>query len=121
MGVRLVKEDEKEPVPVPFDVFVDKVIVGLVLVDQTIPLAVIDPPPSAVILPPDVAEVVVIEVISVEVSDGIDTIENVSFRQRTEKPTCLKSMGLCTLPKTPNMKRNQAFLLSYSVALQKKT
>ena len=56
----MVKEDEKEPVPVPFDVFVVKIIVGLVLVDQTTPLAVMEAPPSAVIMPPEVAVVVVI-------------------------------------------------------------
>ena len=70
LGVRLVKEDEKEPVPVPFDVFVVKIIVGLVLVDQTTPLAVMDVPPSAVILPPEVAEVVVIPDILDVVSVG---------------------------------------------------
>ena len=66
----MVKEDEKEPMPVPFDVFVVKVIVGLVLVDQTTPLAVMDVPPSDVIFPPEVAEVVVIEAIPVVVSVG---------------------------------------------------
>jgi hypothetical protein len=55
----LVKEDEKEPVPVPFDVLVVRAIVGLAVVDQTTPLAVIVAPPSDVILPPEVAEVVV--------------------------------------------------------------
>ena len=85
-GVRLVKEDEKEPVPVPSDVFVAKEIVGLVLVDQTIPLAVTFEPPSDVIFPPEAAEVMVIEVIAVVVNDGIDTMVNVSFRQRTEAP-----------------------------------
>ena len=59
-GVKLVKVEEKEPMPVPFDVFVVKVIVGLVLVDQTTPLAVMEAPPSAVMLPPEVAVVVVI-------------------------------------------------------------
>ena len=70
LGVRLVKEDEKEPVPVPSVVLVVKEIVGLVLVDQTTPLAVIDAPPSVVILPPEMAEVVVIEAIPVVVSVG---------------------------------------------------
>ena len=56
--------------PVPFDVFVVKVIVGLVLVDQTSPLAVMDVPPSDVILPPEMAEVLVIEDIPVVVSVG---------------------------------------------------
>ena len=72
-GVRLVKEDEKEPVPVPSDVFVVKEIVGLVLVDQTIPLAVTFEPPSDVIFPPEVAAVMVIEVIAVVVRVGTTT------------------------------------------------
>ena len=70
LGVKLVKEDEKEPVPVPFDVFVVKIIVGLVLVDQTTPLAVMEAPPSAVIMPPEVAVVVVIPDILDVVSVG---------------------------------------------------
>ena len=78
--------EEKEPVPVPFDVFVDKVIVGLVLVDQTTPLAVMEAPPSAVIFPPDVAEVVVIPDMLDVVSVGTETMESVSLRQRTENP-----------------------------------
>ena len=56
----LVKVDVKEPIPVPFDVLVDKEIVGFALVDQTTPLAVMEAPPSAVIMPPEVAVVVVI-------------------------------------------------------------
>jgi hypothetical protein len=88
-GVKLVKVDVKEPMPVPFDVFVVKVIVGLVLVDQTTPLAVMEAPPSTVIFPPEVDEVAVMEVISVVESEGIDTMENVSLRQRTEAPTVL--------------------------------
>ena len=94
----MVKEDENEPVPVPFDVFVVRAMVGLVLVDQTTPLAEIDDPPSAVIFPPEVAEVVVIAVIAVVVSDGAETITFVSLRQRTEAPTDLlyPSLSLCT-------------------------
>ena len=69
-GVRLVKVEVNEPVPVPFDVFVVRAMVGLVLVDQTTPPAVMDVPPSDVILPPDVAEVLVIEAILVVVSVG---------------------------------------------------
>jgi hypothetical protein len=80
----LVKEDEKEPVPVPSDVFVVKEIVGLVFVDQTIPLAVIGAPLSAVILPPEVAEVVVINEMPVVVIVGIEAVEEVSLRQRME-------------------------------------
>jgi hypothetical protein len=62
--------EEKEPVPMPFDIFVVKAIVGLVVVDQTTPLAVIVAPPSAVILPPDIAELVVKALILVVVSVG---------------------------------------------------
>ena len=82
----MVKEDVKEPVPVPFDVLVDKAIVGLELVDQTIPLAVMEAPPSEVMLPHDVAEVVVMAVIAVVESVGTETMESVSLRQRTDKP-----------------------------------
>ena len=79
----MVKEDEKEPVPVPFDVFVVKVIVGLVLVDQTTPLAVMEAPPSAVIMPPEVAEVVVIPDILDVVSVG--TAFNLFARQNLKQ------------------------------------
>ena len=51
----------KAPVPVPSVVFVDSEIVGLVVVAQTTPLAVIELPPSAVIFPPLTAVVVVME------------------------------------------------------------
>ncbi len=90
-GVRLVKVDEKEPIPVPSDVLVVKAMVGFVLVDQTTPLAVMVAPPSAVMLPPEVAEVVVIAVMAMVVSVGMETIENVSFKQRIEPPTDLTS------------------------------
>ena len=89
LGVKLVKEDENEPIPVPFDVFVVRAMVGLVLLDQTIPLAVMEAPPSEVILPPDVAVVVVIADIEVVVSVGVETMENVSFRHLTGLPTDL--------------------------------
>jgi hypothetical protein len=69
-GVRLVKAEVKVPVPFPFDVFVVKAIVGLVVVDQTTPLAVIVAPPSEVMLPPEVAEVVVKALILIVVSVG---------------------------------------------------
>ena len=82
--------EEKEPVPVPSAVLVVKAMVGLVLVDQTTPLAVMEAPPSAVILPPDVAEVVVIAVMAVVVSVGVETMEFESLRQRTENPFCLR-------------------------------
>ena len=101
-GVRLVKEEEKEPVPVPSDVFVVKEIVGLVLVDQTIPLAIMEAPPSTVILPPEVAEMVVMEDISVVESEGIDKMENVSLRQRTEAPDALPLLPI-SLPYLPTL------------------
>ena len=75
--------------PVPLDVFVDKVIVGLVLVDQTTPLAVMEAPPSDVILPPEVEEVAVMAVIAVVVSVGMEIIEFISLMQRTEAPSDL--------------------------------
>jgi hypothetical protein len=52
----------KEPVPVPSDVFVVSEIVGLVVVAQTTPLAVMELPPSAVMFPPLVAVEEVIDV-----------------------------------------------------------
>ena len=52
----------KEPVPVPSAVFVVSEIVGLVVVPQTTPLAVIELPPSAVMFPPLVAPEEVTEV-----------------------------------------------------------
>ena len=72
LGAKLVKVEEKEPVPVPFDVFVVKVVVGLALVDQTTPLAVIVVPPSEVIFPPEVAEMLVIPVILDVVNVGTE-------------------------------------------------
>ena len=56
----------KDPVPVPSDVFVEREIVGLVVVAQTTPLAVMGLPPSAVIFPPLVAVD--------EVIDAADTV-----------------------------------------------
>jgi hypothetical protein len=76
--------DEKEPVPVPSEVLVVRAMFGLVLVDQTTPLAVIGAPPSEVIFPPEVAEVVVINEMPVVVIVGIETVEEVSLRQRME-------------------------------------
>jgi hypothetical protein len=52
----------KDPVPVPSDVFVESEIVGLVVVAQTTPLAVMELPPSAVMFPPLVAVEGVIDV-----------------------------------------------------------
>ena len=94
--------EEKEPVPVATDVLVDREIVGLVLVDQITPLAVMEAPPSAVILPPEVAEVVVMAVMAVVVSDGIETMEEVFLRQRTEAPDALPLLPI-SLPYLPTL------------------
>ena len=51
-----------EPVPIPSVVFVVSEIVGLVVVAQTTPLAVMELPPSAVMFPPLVAVEDVIDV-----------------------------------------------------------
>ncbi len=120
LGVRLVKEDVKEPVPVPSVVFVERAIVGFVVVDQTTPLAVKEAPPSDVILPPEVAEVDVIAVMAMVVSDGIETMEFESFRQRTEAPNDLLPVPLSKLPLLRDMPRFQAVRSTSSVALQKK-
>ena len=61
-GERPIRVELKLPIPVPSPVFVVNVIVGLVLVDHTTPLFVMDAPPSDVILPPDLAEMEVISV-----------------------------------------------------------
>jgi hypothetical protein len=65
----------KLPVPVPSDVL-SLVIVGVVVVAQQIPLAVMSALPSDVIFPPETAVVNVIEVIavveSVATTIGID-------------------------------------------------
>ena len=60
----------KEPVPKPSVVLVLKVIVGLVEVLQTTPLAIIVAPPSVIIAPPLVAVIVVIALAVVVVSVG---------------------------------------------------
>jgi len=61
----------KGALPVPFDVFVDKAVVGFIEVDQMTPFAVIEDPPSLEMTPPEVAVVFVIDVTDVVVSDGI--------------------------------------------------
>ena len=62
------------PVPVPSDVFVVSEIVGLVVVAQTTPLAVMELPPSAEIFPPLEAVVVVMaDIAVVEERVGADT------------------------------------------------
>jgi hypothetical protein len=83
-GERPLRDEVKLPVPEPSLVLVLKEIVGFVLVDHTTPLFVMDVPLSAVILPPDVAEVAVIAVKAMVVS--LETMEFVSFKQRTENP-----------------------------------
>ena len=88
----MVKAEVKVPVPFAFDVLVVKEMVGLVLVDQTTPLAVMVAPPSAVMLPPDVAEVLVINEMPVVVIEGVETVMEVSLRQRMEAPDDLLNL-----------------------------
>ena len=59
------------PVPVPLTVLVVNDIVGLVVVLQQIPLAVMVAPPSEVMFPPDVAVVLVMLLIAFVVTVGI--------------------------------------------------
>ena len=61
-GDKPVRDERKAPVPDPSLVLVVNVIVGLVLVDHTTPLFVMDAPPSDVMFPPDLAEMEVISV-----------------------------------------------------------
>jgi hypothetical protein len=83
-----------------------KEIVGLVIVDHITPLAVMGALPAAVILTPDVAEVAVIAVIAVVVSVGIETMEFVSFIQRTDIPSSLVERSLKTPRKPPSRCRD---------------
>ena len=87
-GDKPVRDELKVPDPVPSDVLVVNVIVGLVLVDQTTPLEVTAAPPSELIFPPVVAEFVVMAVIEVVISVGRETMELVFLMQRTEFPFC---------------------------------
>jgi hypothetical protein len=87
-GERFVSEEVKLPIPVPLFVFVVSVIVGFGLVDHTTPLEITATPPSVVKLPPVVADVLVMAVIVLVVSVGGETMELISFRQRTENPFC---------------------------------
>jgi hypothetical protein len=57
LGVKLVIEEVKVPVPIPSVVFVESEMFGVGDVDQTTPLAVIADPPSEVIFPPVVTTV----------------------------------------------------------------
>jgi hypothetical protein len=59
----------KLPVPVPF-VVLESLTVGLGVVAQQVPLAVMDPPPSDEIFPPETAVVTSTEVTAVVVSVG---------------------------------------------------
>ena len=61
----------KLPVPVPLTVLVTNAVVGLALVLQHIPLAVMVAPPSDVMFPPDVAVIVVMLLIAFVVTVGI--------------------------------------------------
>jgi hypothetical protein len=66
----LVNKEVKEPIPVPFDVFVVSEIVGDGDVDHTNPLELTAEPPSALIFPPDAAVVVVIELADIVITVG---------------------------------------------------
>ena len=59
------------PAPVPSEVLVVKVIVGLVVVLQQTPLPVTAAPPMAVTFPPQVAAVTVITEMAVVVTVGV--------------------------------------------------
>jgi len=85
------------PVPVPSTVLVVNAVVGLALVLQQIPLAVMVAPPSDVMLPPLVAVVVVMLVGVVVVSIEVVGIMVVSLTQRTEYPKLFESKPLPTL------------------------
>ena len=81
----------KLPAPVPFSVLVVNAIVGLTVVLQHIPLAVIIAPPSEVIFPPAVAvEIVRFDGVVVVRIDAVG-ITVVSLTQRTENPQLLLS------------------------------
>ncbi len=73
LGESPVMADEKEPMPVPLLVLVDKDTVGDKLVDHTTPLVVTAAPPSAVIFPPEVADVIVIELADIVLTVGRTT------------------------------------------------
>jgi hypothetical protein len=66
------------PVPVPSIVLVVNAIVGLAVVLQQIPLAVMVAPPSEVMFPPDVAVVLVMLLITFVVTVGIAVINVVN-------------------------------------------
>ena len=62
--------DEKDPMPVPLLVLVDKDTVGNELLDHTTPLALTVAPPSEVIFPPEDEVLEVIELIAVVTKEG---------------------------------------------------
>ena len=66
------------PVPIPSTVLVVNAVVGLALVLQQIPLAVIVPPPSEVMFPPLVAVVVNIPLVAVVLTVGVTVINVVN-------------------------------------------
>ena len=78
MGLRLVKELIKPPIPEPFTVFVLSVVVGFWASAQQIPLEVTGLPPSEMTVPTQVAELVVMEVIA-EVTIPASMMEVLKF------------------------------------------
>ena len=66
------------PVPVPSTVLVANAIVGLIVVLQQIPLAVIVAPPSEVMFPPLVAVVVNIPLVAFVLNVGVAVINVVN-------------------------------------------
>ena len=69
----MVNKEVKEPIPVPFDVFVESEIVGDGDVDQTTPLIVTFDPPSDEIFPPLTAVLEVMELTGAVVRVGTTT------------------------------------------------
>jgi len=67
----------KLPIPVP-SVVIKLLMVGLAVVDQQTPLAVMVPPPAEVIFPPETAVVIVIEVTAAVVRVGTTIVEVVN-------------------------------------------
>ena len=105
------------PVPEPSIVFVVNAIVGLAVVLQHIPLAVIVAPPSEVMFPPDVAVLVVIFVGVLVEKIVVVGIIVVSRRQRTENPKSLELLFLFTSLLRYYRFRLQALVVLFSVEL----
>ena len=83
------------PVPAPLTVFVDKSIVGLLVVDQTTPLAMTASPEASVILPPLVADIFVMEateeVVRVETgSTSTGSVLIVSLANNSKLAACVE-------------------------------